>query len=158
MENIELLAAETLLQRGVRVQIVAPLLFRLFGKKKLSFYLYQPSLGNKIRITRLYLKMGITADQLNATTQEDADRLLVKHSNTFLRMLAIAMMKGRLMPWLFNKPLAYFLKYKLSPQQMFTMVQALVLFSGTADFMNTTRLFKGMKITEANLGQTVQGS
>lgn len=158
MKNIELLAAETLLQRGVRVEIVAPLLLRLFGKKKFFFYLYQPSLGNKIRISRMYLSMGITADQLNATTQEEADRLLVKHSHTLLRMLAIAMMKGRLMPWLFNRPMAYFLKYKLSPQQLFTMVQALVLFSGTADFMNTTRLFKGMKITAANLGQTVQGS
>ena len=154
MENIELLAAETLLQRGVRVPIVAPLLFRLFGKKKLSFYLYQPSLGNKVRISSLYLKMGITEAELQETTLENAEALLIKHSTTLLRIVAICMFKGCFWPWLLNRPMAYYLKWKINPQRLFALAQIIRSFSGTTDFMNTIRSAKKMKITEPIPSQT----
>lgn len=154
MQDIELLAAETLLQRGVKVQIVAPLLFRLFRKKTISFYLYQPSLGNKIRISSLYLKMGIKESDLQETTHENAEDLLVRHSHTLLRIVAINMFKGCFWPWLLNRPVAYYLKWKLTPQKLYALVDLIILFSGTKDFMNTIRSVKSMKITEPIVSQT----
>lgn len=145
---MELLASETLLQRGVKVQIDAPLLFRLFGKKTISFYLYQPSLGNKVRISALYLQMGITDAELQETTLENAEALFLKHHFVLLRIVAICMFKGRFWPWLLNKPVAGYLKWKLTPQKLLALAQLIILFSGTANFMNTIRSAKAMKITE----------
>ncbi|WP_115171340.1 hypothetical protein [Sphingobacterium spiritivorum] len=148
MEKIESLAAETLLQRGVKVQITAPLLFRLFRKKNIALSVYQPSLGNKIRISALYLKMGIKEAELQETTHENAEALLVKYSHTLLRIVAICMFKGCFWPWLLNRPVAVYLKWKLTPQRLFALVHLIVLFSGTTDFMNTIRSVKTMKVTE----------
>lgn len=156
MQEMELLAVETLLETGVPLPIRAPFFFRCFGIKRLR--IYQPSLGNKLRINRLYLSMGITDAQLKETTQMEADRLMNKNAYTHARMLAIGMMKGLLLPWLLNRLLGLWLKWNFSPQQIFKYSEMLVVFSGTSAFMNTTRLYRGMKITEPNLGQIPQGS
>lgn len=154
MENIELLAAETLLQRGVKVQIVAPLLFRLFRKKTFVFYVFQPSLGNKVRTSRLYLKMGIKESDLKETTHENAENILVNHHYAMSRIIAICMFKGFFWPWLLNRPMALYLKWNLPPQKLYALVHLIILFSGTADFMNTIRSAKSMKITEPIPSQT----
>ena len=153
---MELLAVETLLENGVPLPIRAPFFFRCFGVKTLR--IYQPSLGNKLRINRLYLSTGITDAQLKETTQMEADRLMNQHAYTHARMLAIGMMKGLFLPWILNRVLGLWLKWNLSPQKIFKYSEMLVVFSGTSAFMNTTRLFRGMKITEPNLGQKPQGS
>lgn len=153
MQNVELLAAETLLEKGVPLPLRAPLLFRLFGVKQLK--VYRPSAGNHLRIGRLYLKMGITEDQLKETSLLVAKELEVKHTYTHCRIIAFTMFKGYLTPLFFNRIMAMWLKWHLSQKQIMNTAEFVLTMGGTANFMNTTRYIKAMLITAIpELGQT----
>ena len=66
-------AADTLLEKGVRVQCVtAPLLFRLFGRQRLNIVLHQPPLADLIRISRIVVQMGLEPKNLQGLTLGDA--------------------------------------------------------------------------------------
>lgn len=158
MQNTETRAADSILEKGVKVQVKAPFILRICRKKTIPLIIYQPTMGNKLRINRLYLKMGITPETLDGCTQEVADALMVKHSQTLLRIIAIALCNGFIMPWLLNRPLAFWLKWKLDPKDVCVMAQVLVAFSGTEHFTNTIRLIQGLMITSPNLSQQAQGS
>lgn len=153
MENVELLAAETLLEKGVPLPLRAPLLFRLLGIKQLK--VYRPSAGNNLRIGRLYLRMGITDDQLKETSLLIAKELEIKHTYTHCRIIAFTMFKGYLTPLLFNRIMALWLKINLSQSQIMNTAEFVLTMGGTRNFMNTTRYIREMMITAIpELGQT----
>lgn len=154
MQSIELLAAETLLEKGVPLPLRAPFLFRLLGIAELK--VYRPSAGNHLRISSLYLKMGITDDQLKATTMHVAKELEVKHTYTHCRIIALTLFKGYLTPLVLNRVMALWLKWNLSQSQIMDIAEFLLSLGGTANFMNTTRYIKEMLITAVipELGQT----
>lgn len=102
--------------------------------------------------------MGITDEQLNNTAMLEAEKLLVKHTYTHCRIIAITMFKGFLLPWLLNKPVGLWLKWKLSHKQILSFSEMVILFSGTSAFMSTTRCIREMRITAPNLGQITQKS
>ncbi|RQO78113.1 hypothetical protein DBR40_09185 [Pedobacter sp. KBW01] len=151
MQEMELLTADTLLEKGVLLPIKAPLIFRLFGMKQLKFY--RPSAGNQLRIDSLYLKMGISDDEIGEISLHQAKELELKHTYTHCRIIAIAMFKGILFPWLLNRIVAVWLKWNLNQKQIMYAAELLLAMGGTANFMNTTRLIREMKITTPGLGQ-----
>lgn len=156
--QIEERATDTLLERGVTVQIAAPLLFRVFGKRTIKLKVSMPTLGNKLRINRIYLRMHIEPEQLQETTQQNADVLMIKHGKKVAQIAAIGMLKGYWMPLLFSRLLGRYLVWKLPADKIFLLVQLLVVFSGTSAFMSTIRLVRDMKITAPNLSHQSQGS
>lgn len=158
MQNTEELTADAILENGVKVQVKAPFFLRLFRKKYISLKIYQPTMGNKLRINRLYIKMGIAPEALESCTQQTADALMIQHSHTLLRIVGIALCNGFIMPWLLNRLLAFWLKWKLTPKEVCALAQVLVVFSGTSHFMNTIRLIRETMITSPNLSQQAQGS
>lgn len=152
----ELLAAETLLENGVSLGIRTPFFLRFLGVKHLR--IYQPSLGNRLRISKLYLEMGIDDTDLLETTQVKAEAMMLKHSFAQLQIIALCMFKGRYLPQIFNRVLAKWLLWKLNPKDVTTLVMLILQFSGTTDFMTTTRFIRAMKITTPKLGQKAQTS
>lgn len=159
MENTtEHLAADTLLEIGVRVEIPAPIFLKVFGIKRIPFKIYAPSYGTLLRVTRYYLSMGVTIDQLNEITYESALKLCQDHGKTLCKIVAVCMLNGYTTGWLFTRLLASFLLWSLSAKKICSYTELLVVFGGTADFMNTTRSVKTMKITAPMLGQKEKGS
>ncbi len=157
MSNIEMLAADTLLERGLPLPVRATLFFRLLGFKTLVCY--QPSLGNKIRINRLYLKMGLTPEMLNKITLQEADLLMIKHGNKLCQIIAIGLFKGWISPMLFSYIAGIKLKWRLSPQRICTIAHVMITQSGSSDFMDTTRCIERMTILKpVQLGQTPKKS
>jgi hypothetical protein len=156
MKETEILAAETLLENGVSLGIDSPLFFRVLGVKRLK--IYQPSLGNRIRISKLYLEMGITDEMLVETTQVDAEDLLQKNALRCCRIIALCMFRGRYLPILLNSIIANWLIHRMDSKQVMTLIQVIVSLSGTVDFMNTTRYIRALKITSPKLGQEAQTS
>lgn len=150
MQNVELLTAETLLENGVQLGVDAPRFFRLFGLKKLK--LYQPSCGNRIRISKIYLEMNISESLLSEVSALEAELLLQKHTYAHCRIIAIAMLKGYLMPLLFHRIIARWLMWKLNHSRAMAIAQAILTLSGTKAFMITTRFINQMNI----LGQQVK--
>lgn len=149
--NTEQLAAEMLLEKGVPVPVKVPLLLRVLGIKTAK--MFAPSLGNRVRISRLYIKMNIPEEQLTETTQLVAETLLEKHAYTHCRIVAMAMYKGWLFPILFNHITALWLKWYGDDKKIMALAELLLLLSGAAVFMSTTRYIRAMKITAPNLGQ-----
>ncbi len=156
--NTEFIAAETLLERGVKVKIKAPLLLRMFGKKTLAIRIKQPCFGTLIRISSYYLSAGITEEQLKEIDQEKAMALCAVHGKTFFLILATAILNGYLLGKLFTNPLALYLQWKVKPEALCALTELLVVFSGTRDFMSTIRSVRMMKITQPNLSPMSQGS
>jgi len=153
----EIKAAKTLLQRGVEMQVTAPLLFRMFGKKHIKLVITQPSAGTLIRMSELYLSTGIADSDLEEIELRTAMRLIASHGKTFSRIIATAYLNSYIGEKLFARILAKMI-LRLSPQTICSFVTLLFLFGGTEDFMTTIRSVKKMKITAPTLSQATQGS
>ncbi|MGB4774086.1 MAG: hypothetical protein WBP45_02845 [Daejeonella sp.] len=154
----ETLAADTLLERGVKVSIPAPLFLRFFGKKNVSAVIRQPKLGTLMRISRLYLKTGITADQLAGIDHENAHQLVAKNGRMMAKIMATALLNGYWRGLLLTGLLAAWLIWKISPQKLCALVYLMVIFSGTQDFFNTIKLVADMKMTSPDLSQRAKRS
>ncbi len=154
----ELLAAETLLQRGVKVQIVAPLLLRLFGKRFIKITIRQPCYGTLLRISSYYLRTGVTANELDSISIENAMKVAGLHGKTLSKAIATAVLNGYLSGMLFTDLLACYLRWKLTPKQMCAFIEILAIYGGVEAFMSTTRLLGSQIVTPPNQGQKKQGS
>lgn len=148
--------AVSLLEGGLPLPVRAPLFFRLLGLKQLKCY--QPCLGNKIRVSRLRIKMGITDEMIADISLEDADRLLLAHGLTLCRIIAIGMYKGLVFPWLFNRITGYWIMWNMKPKHICTVAYVMIAQSGTADFIDTTRCILRERILKPHLGQNPKKS
>lgn len=154
----ELRAAETILQRGVKVKARAPLLLRMIGIKRLTLTLRNPTSGTLMRVASYYLRTGLTAQKLNEVTAEEAMAIMVVHGKGLRRAVATAFLNGWLSGSLFVRPMAWYLKWHFTEEAICTMMDMLISYGGLKDFMTTTRYVRGMKITAPNLGQKAKGS
>lgn len=158
MEHTELLAADVLLERGVKFNLPAPLPLRMLGKKELFFTVRYLTLGTIIRISRLYLKTGITADQLESMDHENVHELVESNAAIFSRISAVAILNSYIWGKLLARPLSWYLMHKLTLSKLCTLSYLLVIMCRVQDFTTTIRLISSMRITEKNLSQNIQGS
>lgn len=158
--QVEQFAADTILQRGVKVKIPSPFFLRLFRKKHINITVSSPFEGTLHRIASYYLSTGITADQLEGITIEKALALNKQHGVTISRAIAVAILNGYVSGWLFTKLLAHYLRWHLKPVEMYTLVSLLIIHGGIQDFTNTTKSVRMMTITAKKpmKGQTKKGS
>lgn len=152
--RIEQKAAETILQRGVKVKARAPLLLRMIGIKRITLTLRQPTAGTLMRVASYYLRTGITVEELSDITAERAIELMALHGGSIRLAVATAILNGWLSGWLLIRPVAWYLKWTQSERSICTLMDMLISYGGAKDFMDTTRYIRGMKITAPNLGQT----
>ena len=149
----ELQAANSLLKRGVRYKLPAPLLFRLLGSKHISINITPLYAGTELRIAALLSEKGITEEKLN----EDPSKLMYQHYNDILKIVALASLNrlaiSRLAMWL-----RIWLLRQASVWQLYELYAAIRQFSGTGPFLIITRLVIQTRMTAPNLGQTAKGS
>lgn len=150
--NTELKAAQTLLGLGVALGIKPPL-FLWFWKPKI----YQPSIGNLIRMSKVFLETGIQDTDLQNPSIPNAHELMQKNAYSMCRIIAYTMTKGNWMPRLTNRAIGYWLMHKLTPQEVCAISERLILNTGIADFLNTTRYLKSKTVT-GYLGQRANRS
>lgn len=151
----ELGAVDTILQRGVKIHIVAPWFIRWF-KKTVTLRVGSPFEGTLLRVSRYYLSTGLESHKLESLTVENALVLMSIHGKAISRAVACAMLNGYISGKLFTRPLAWYLRWHMTPQQLLGMTRTLLIYGGTADFMNTTRLVRNMKATTPNLGHKTE--
>lgn len=152
-EKTELHAAETLLQRGVKVRARAPLLLRLLGKRTIVLTLRQPTGGALLRMGQWYLRCGIPQEQLEQMSVENALLFGLRYSNNIYNALACLLLVDKRITWLLMRPLANYLRESLTAKDALGLLSMSILYGGINDFMNTTRLVKSRMITSPNLGQ-----
>ena len=154
----ERLAAETILQRGVKCKIAAPFFLRMFGKKTITIKLGSPYQGTMFRVSSYYLSTGISDHKLEEITTEEAVALMSIHGKAISKAVACAVLNGYWSGKLLTKPFAWYLRWHCNPRELFALIAALLIYGGTSDFMNTTRSVRAMKITSPNLGHNEKGS
>jgi len=151
MVETEIKTVDTLLDKGVRVPIPAPFLLRVFGKRSISFAVRRPVLGNMLRISKLYARMNVKADDGNlgawiATLQTCA--VPISH------ICALGVLRGRYTGALFMRPLARYLRWHMTTRDMASLAAILVSLSGYQDFTNTIKFIGLMRMTQPkNLSQ-----
>lgn len=154
----ELHAAETILQRGVKVKARAPLLLRLVFIRRISIKLRNPTAGTLMRVAAHYLRTGLDSRKLDDLSAEQAMAIMAVHGPALRKAVAVAVLNGWISGWLLARPVAWYLKWHLTDREICTMMNLLVAYGGTRDFIDTTRYIRAMKITSPNLGQKKKGS
>lgn len=156
--QVELRAARTMLQRGVPVHPHAPWLLRLFGIRYIRLMLRQPLAGTMERVAGYYLSTGISSDQLDDISTEDALTLMARNGGNIRKAVAAAILNGWVSGWLFVRPMAWYLRWHLDEIKICTYMNILVKYGGVSDFMTTTRYVRSLRLTTPNLGHETKRS
>lgn len=146
MNTVEINAAELLLDKGVRVELRAPFFMRWICKN-IGVTVRRPVLGTMMRISRLYLKLGIDISKVDAGDMHEAHRLLTEHGDTICRIVATGMIRGRLSGWMFARPLGWYLRWHSDALKLAKLSVLLIELSGVQHFTNTIRFLAAMRMT-----------
>ena len=124
--NVELEAAEALLDVG----ILLPLLrFRLPGGRE-----RRPCLGGQMRIVRHYLKLGITAREWDAFSEDEERAFFDRHAKRLSLILALTICRGYLSGLLLAPVVAWLIRWKVPSEYRIEAQRWFRRMRGTRDF------------------------
>ncbi|CAI9674042.1 hypothetical protein [Elizabethkingia anophelis] len=149
--DIEKQAAELLLKRGVIVPVTAPLLFRLFRKRIINLVVKSPTVLTYLKVAHKFLEMEVDPDR--DIELKEAFEVYAKHGKKESEIIALCLLNNRFLYWL-HKPLAWWLRGKVTETESNYLYQLIVVYGGVQDFINTIRLIKTTRMTAPmNLSQ-----
>lgn len=131
--NVELEAAEALLDVG----ILLPLLrFRLPGGRErvLRVTMRRPCLGGQMRIVRHYLKLGITAREWDAFSEDEERAFFDRHAKRLSLILALTICRGYLSGLLLAPVVAWLIRWKVPSEYRIEALRWFRRMRGTRDF------------------------
>ena len=128
---IEKEAAEALLDVGVSL----PFLKIPFTRRYLRVTMKRPCLGNLFRITRLYLSMGVTCEQMQKFTKHEELEFISKHGKTITRMVALAICRGRIVGLLFSGIMAWLIRCFMDDKYIYAAGLQFVQLLSVKSFM-----------------------
>lgn len=160
MKDTERLAADTILERGVRVKLPAPFFLRLF-RREITPVLRQPKYGTLLHVARVSLKTGFDVTKLNEGDINSAHELISKYVRPVAKIAAILFLNSKWKIGLFSNVVANWLIWKLTPRKMAEIAILAVAYGGIEDFTTTIRLIGAMRMKATgphNLSQKENGS
>ncbi|MDR0937990.1 MAG: hypothetical protein LBN29_01355 [Mediterranea sp.] len=152
--NKERLAAQVLSDEGISL----PLRLLWKRKKHLRWVMRVPSWESKERVTRMYLKIAVTPEELQGYTYDQKLEFIARHTKTISRMVAYGIVRGPLLGRLLNRPVAWMLRSWMHPV---ALEEAFALFAttiNTVPFENIIRLASVLRTTAPNLSHAADGS
>ena len=147
-----------LLDRGVSVPLKEVHL--PFRKKpfRIRLTLRRPRLGGLMRLARLYLTLGTTADEMQQFTKEQEMAFLAKHGKTLSLMIACMLCRGWWARHLLFRPAAWWIRHYMEPLYIWAVVRHFVLLLGTAPFMSIIRSAETTNPMKLKLSHKRKGS
>ncbi|WP_277122316.1 hypothetical protein [Bacteroides ndongoniae] len=112
-KELELLAAVALADGGISLPLSLT-----FRRKPVRVTMKIPSTRSLIRVSRMYLAMGVTAEEYDGYTLEQKARFMVLHGTAVSRTVAYGILRGPIMGRLLNRPLAWLLRQNMHPVAM----------------------------------------
>ena len=147
-KEVELLAAKVLEDAGISLPL------RLLGRKKyLRWVMRVPSLESRIRISKMYGRLEVTHEELQAFTFEQKMEFTARHGKTVSRMVAYAIVRGYFLGWILNRPVAWMLRTQMHPTALEEAFMLSVSAMNTVPFENTIRLAEMINILAPTLSQ-----
>lgn len=153
-------AADTILEKGVRVQLPAPFFLRLF-KKEIILVLRQPRFGTMLHVASVSLKAGFEIEKLQTGELNAAHESVSQYARPLARIAAYLFLNGKWKIKFFSKLLANWLLWKLTPRRMAEIAILAVAYGGIQDFTTTIRLIGAMTMNVTapkNLSHNKSGS
>jgi len=159
MEATEKLAADTLLNRGVRMKVRAPFWLRLLGRKHLSITISAPYEGTLLRIASYFLSTGLKPEDIEAPNIMQCLLILQEHGKAISRAVAAGWLNSYWLGKLFIRPAAFWLRWNCKSEELLTIAYLLLANGGISAFIDTIRLIRQTKITTPkHLSQATKGS
>lgn len=125
-DNIKCQAAEMLLDIGIGIPLLPKFLFR---KKDATVTMYRPTLGNLMRMARIYQNIGVTPEAIKEMNCDEQLKLVAEKGHDISRIVAYAICSGYITGRLFNGIVAWWLRWRVHPV---FLVQAMIqLLKGT---------------------------
>lgn len=133
---IEIEAADALLDIGVSLPLLRvkvpfrrkPLVLRLTMRR--------PNLGSQIRIAKLYLKTGITFEEMSGFDKHEELAYMARHGKTVSLMVALTICRGRISGQLLAPLVAWMLRRMVDDRWVAGAALRFVSLLGTKSFMN----------------------
>lgn len=145
--EIEALAEKIMSDAGISLPL------RLPGGRHIRWVMLVPNLESRCRMARMYLKMGVTYEELKVYTYEQKLEFMVRHTGTVSRMVAYGIVRGRLLGRLLNRPVAWMLRTCMHPA---ALEEAWMLVVGTMNavpFGDIIRLAEVMNLMSPSLSR-----
>lgn len=156
--NVELEAAEALLDIGVSLPFKA-IRIPFTGKHlTLRMTMKRPCLGNQIRIARHYLKVGFTYEQMKAFDKHEEMAFLAMHGKRISKMIALTICRGAITGTLFTPFMAWFIRWFVPDAFILGANLRFITLLGTKDFMNIIRSCEIANPLRPRLSQKEKGS
>lgn len=157
INNPELQAALALLNKGLKVRVSAPLLFRVFGKREHLITIYPPFLGTMRNADLVTLKAGLTDEKIQEIADGGPDNL-EENVKPIARVAAVAWLNNGLLITLLSPIVGWWFEGHLTSEQLYTFIQVFGALSNRSAFTNTIILTSSLRRTRPNLSQTIPGS
>lgn len=159
MNQVEMDAADALLDRRLRVRLPAPWFLRAMGKKTVSVWVKRPAYGTLLMMARLTAQMDIDLKMLREKGTELLFPLIAEQGVTASLIIAHGLLRGRLSHLLLARPLAWYLRWHMNARSMAELTKAIMVTSGAEDFVSITTSEITMKVTTPMMGRlTTEGS
>lgn len=129
---------------------------RLLGGKHIRWVMRVPSMESRTRMTRMYLKMAVTYEDLKTYTFEQKLEFMLKHTKTVSRMVAYAIVRGWFLGWILNRPVAWMLRNCMHPAALEEAFMIAIGSMNTVPFGNIIGLAQVMNLMSPSLSQNAR--
>ena len=136
MREVEQLAADALLDRRLKINLPAPWLLRVFGKRTIPVWVRIPVGNSLIRMCKLFARMDIDAKRLTEGDFGTVLEYIGKHGVTASRMIAYGMLRGPLSSLLLCRPLAWYIREHMTMRDMADLTKIIVAMSTSDAFLD----------------------
>ena len=151
MNPTEIMAANALLNKSVRITIPAPLLLRIFGKRTIDVKVKLITGEQVIRMSWIFNHITIDMEKLREGKVTDLFEAIAQNGVLVSRIIAAAMVRGWLAHRLLLNFVAWYLRSYMSMRTMAELTNALLVTSEAQAFMSIIRSLATMNMTAPNL-------
>lgn len=117
-----------------------------------------PRLGGLIRLARVYLSLGVTAEQMNKFTKEEEMAFLVTHGKQVSRMVAYTLCRGWISRRLLVGATAWVVRNWIDTEYVSAAMRSFVFLLGTDPFTSIIRSAERTNPMKLRLSQRDKGS
>ena len=156
MQTVEINAAESMLDTRLRIHVPAPWFLRLIRIKTVPIIYYRPVYAQLLRMSRLYVKMGIDLEKSDESGTIERFTVLARNGVTASRMIACGMIRSTWCTMFFHRILARYLRRRMDANTMAELTRLVLSYAGAENFFNIIRSIAHVKVTTPNLSRMIE--
>ena len=155
---VEREGAAALLDGGVSVPLKELRLPLRKKPVKLRVTMRRPRLGGLIRLAGVYLKLGVTAAEMEKFTKEQEMAFIAAHGKDISLMVALTLCRGWWSRHLLLRPAAWWIRHWMETRHLMACMRKFVLLLGTDPFTSIIRSAERTNPMKPRLSQARKGS